>query len=88
MDQVYRNKQLGPKASAWQDKTFIFVTAKSFQTPARLAQLYKLERRLSLFIYSQKSCFDILCMTFHTKKPHKITPTFLYLKKNVQWILF
>lgn len=79
MDQVNRNKQLGPKAAVWQDKAFIFLTAERFQTPARLAQLYRLEKRFSLFIYSQKSCFDILYISSY-KKPHKITPTFLYLK--------
>ena len=79
MDQIYRNKQLGPKAAAWQDKAFIFLTAETFQTPVRLAQLYRLEKRLSLFIYSQKSWFDILYVSSY-KKTHKITPTFLYLK--------
>lgn len=58
---------------------FYLSHSREFPDPVRLAQLYRLEKRLSLFIYSQKSCFDILYVSSY-KKPHKITPTFLYLK--------
>lgn len=80
MDQVFRNKQLGPKASAWQDEA-LFLTAKSFQTPASLAQLSRLKTFLK---HLQKSCFDMLFyVTFYPKNPRKWPLHFYTWKKDI-----